>query len=235
MSKVNIKFKDVESAVDLSKIMSIEFQRAHPKLLKSSYFKNFLTLMYCLYSEHGDKMIPVVPDTVFKPFLVTDYDTIKCVILGNHPFEHSNGILCGTDSINSDSGNTEITRLENHFTSTGNLWFNSSLTEWVEDGVLGLNTIPFTMKGKDPETYRNVYRQFLINIVYELYVKNPKIIFATTHPAQATILKIARIPESNIVSGNSYLSVRGEINSTIFDCINKKLTKIGEPTIMFAY
>lgn len=234
-NSIIIEFKGARHEVDLTKIMNREFRNAHPKMLKSAYFKNFLTLMYCLYSENRGKMIPAKPSDVFKPYLITDYDTVRCVIIGGRSYENSNGILCGTDKVDIDSGNPEITMLENHFTSTGNLWFSSSLTEWVEDGVLGLNISPFMKKGEDPAQYVSTYRQFLINIIFELYKKNPKIIFATTHPNQTYILKMARVPDENIVFGNSYLSVKGSINSTIFETINSKLEKLGEPTIMFAY
>lgn len=114
----------------------------------SPYFKY---LQAFLREEYKTKAILPESQNIYKAFKYTDFDDVKCVIIGQDPYT-SIGTACGLSfSVNRDSripqslNNIfkELTRdLDVPYPPHGNL------TSWAEEGVLLLNSILTVQAGK---------------------------------------------------------------------------------------
>lgn len=114
----------------------------------SPYFKS---LQAFIREEYESKVILPEAENIFKAFKYTDFEDVKCVILGQDPYT-SIGTACGLSfSVNRNSRipqslNNIFKELERDldipYPPHGNL------TSWAEEGVLLLNSILTVEAGK---------------------------------------------------------------------------------------
>ena len=157
----------------------VHFNNSWDELLAPEFKKEYYTRIHnFLVQEYSDPRFPVYPDmhNIFNAMKITDYDSVKAVILGQDPY-HEPGQAQGLAF--SVPANIRIPpSLENIFKEYHNdLGYpippTGDLTPWAKNGVLLLNSV-LTVRGGAAASHKNIGWQFFTDRIIELLNEREK-------------------------------------------------------------
>lgn len=157
----------------------VHFNNSWDELLAPEFKKEYYTRIHnFLVQEYSDPRFPVYPDmhNIFNAMKITDYDSVKAVILGQDPY-HEPGQAQGLAF--SVPANVRIPpSLENIFKEYHNdLGYpippTGDLTPWAKNGVLLLNSV-LTVRGGAAASHKNIGWQFFTDRIIELLNEREK-------------------------------------------------------------
>ena len=157
----------------------VHFNNSWDELLAPEFKKEYYTRIHnFLVQEYSDPRFPVYPDmhNIFNAMKITDYDSVKAVILGQDPY-HEPGQAQGLAF--SVPANIRIPpSLENIFREYHNdLGYpippTGDLTPWAKNGVLLLNSV-LTVRGGAAASHKNIGWQFFTDRIIELLNEREK-------------------------------------------------------------
>lgn len=235
MAKIRkIKFEQLEGIVNTNVLFTVNWSAFLGKpFMDSQYLHRLQLYVDAIYGaeDFKDQIEPSLKSCVFAPFKITIAEDIKVVILGDVPSKDSNGILFGSDT----SDNPAIERHTTLFGKNQHRFFDQSLTDWSEKGVLGLNFSPITVKttAKSLMVHSKPFKKLYCYVLKRLFAYNPNLIVAITSKEMLDIVNIAGIPKSNIVVGLSYYTCNDTPAVNIYSKINEKLTELRQEPVEF--
>lgn len=213
------------------------------KVLEEEYNKDyFYNLVKKVETEYNNPNKEIFPSKskIFRALVLTDYDDVKVVILGQDPYHgkgQANGLAFAVNSgvplppselniykeLKDDLG-IEISR-------------NGDLTSWAKQGVLLLNTVLTVEKDKAFSHRDFGWERFTDAIIEKLNEREKPIIFVLWGRAATDKAKLITNKNHYIISSAhpSPLSAnRGFFGSKPFSKINSQLIKYHEKPIDFA-
>ncbi|CAL4042655.1 Uracil-DNA glycosylase [Buchnera aphidicola (Pemphigus populi)] len=143
-------------------------------LLKNEKKKYFLDIIRFLSKERLKKIIYPPHSEIFTAFLLTEFSSIKVVILGQDPYHNFNQAHGLAFSVN--IGATIPPSLKNIYKEISNdmllnyVFQNGLLKNWAKQGVLLLNTILTVESGK-PGSHSQIGWTFFTDKVIEVINK----------------------------------------------------------------
>lgn len=161
----------------------IKFDNEWDVLLKDEFEKDYYKkIRGFLASEYKKKEYPIYPDMydIFNALKITDYNSVKAVILGQDPY-HGPGQAHGL-SFSVKKGIQPPPSLINIFKEyNADLGYpipqNGDLTKWAENGVLLLNSV-LTVQGGMAASHRGIgWETFTDNIISLLNKRESPIVF----------------------------------------------------------
>lgn len=245
-----VKFKNlIPKRINIRTVLNESWnQLLGDSFIKSRYFH---LLMLYINNSYGNQMLnsscePSEQSSIFKPFKESVASEIKCVIIGHKPAEHSSGILFGVTPEATTSYNVERHDLRLRGKNPEVDSFDRSLLEWIEKGILGINYTPFDRPDylESPTTlplqkklklysHADVFKAFYINVLHKLYLKNPNLIIAITNNVHMDIVRLAGIPNDNVVRGAGFYAIEGRSDIDIYRAINEQRIKRHKEPIEF--
>ena len=212
------------------------------KVLEEEYNKDyFYNLVKKVETEYNNPNKEIFPSKskIFRALVLTDYDDVKVVILGQDPYHgkgQANGLAFAVNSgvplppselnlykeLKADLG-IEISR-------------NGDLTSWAKQGVLLLNTVLTVEKDKAFSHRDFGWERFTDAIIEKLNEREKPIIFVLWGRAAIDKAKLITNKNHYIISSAhpSPLSAnRGFFGSKPFSKINSQLIKYHEKPIDF--
>lgn len=229
-----VKFEQLESIINTNQLMTINWSAFLGKSFTDSHYYHRLALyvesIYKAKDLQG-KIEPASKNDVFAPFKHTIAEDIRVVILGDVPRKDSNGLLFGSES----SDNSDIQRHTEIFGKNQYRFFDQSLIDWSEKGVLGLNYSPITIQtsAQALSTHSKVFKKLYCYVLKKLIFKNPNLIVAITSKEMLDIVNTAGIPKSNLVVALSYYTCNDTPALNIYSKINEKLTEMRQEPVEF--
>ncbi len=165
----------IEDEFGLNKIKN-GWQEILKEELKKDYF---IKLLNELNQEYGNEVIYPPKNAVFEIFRRIDYSEVKVVIIGQDPYHgpgQANG-MCFSVS----SGVKNPPSLKNIFqelnTEYGILREDGDLIDWVEQGVLLLNSI-LTVRKSSPGSHKKLgWEQFTDTVICKLSQRKEPLVF----------------------------------------------------------
>ena len=161
----------------------IKFNNEWDNLLKNEFEKEYYKkIRGFLASEYKKKEYPIYPDMydIFNALKITDYNSVKVVILGQDPY-HGPGQAHGL-SFSVKKGIQPPPSLINIFKEYNtDLGYpipqSGDLTKWAENGVLLLNSV-LTVQGGMAASHRGIgWETFTDNIISLLNKRESPIVF----------------------------------------------------------
>ena len=161
----------------------IKFNNEWDNLLKNEFEKEYYKkIRGFLASEYKKKEYPIYPDMydIFNALKITDYNSVKVVILGQDPY-HGPGQAHGL-SFSVKKGIQPPPSLINIFKEYNtDLGYpipqSGDLTKWAENGVLLLNSV-LTVQGGMAASHRDIgWETFTDNIISLLNKRESPIVF----------------------------------------------------------
>ena len=161
----------------------IKFDNEWDNLLKDEFEKEYYKKIRCfLASEYKKKEYRTYPDMydIFNALKITDYNSVKAVILGQDPY-HGPGQAHGL-SFSVQKGIQPPPSLVNIFKEyNADLGYpipqSGDLTKWAENGVLLLNSV-LTVQGGMAASHRGIgWETFTDNIISLLNQRETPIVF----------------------------------------------------------
>lgn len=139
----------------------------------------FLNLLKALEMEYQKETIYPPKKDVFEIFRRIDYSEVKVVIIGQDPY-HGHGQANGM-CFSVNHGIKNPPSLKNIFqelnTEYGQLREDGDLTDWVDQGVLLLNSI-LTVRESNPGSHRKLgWEEFTDMIIYKLNQREEPLVF----------------------------------------------------------
>lgn len=142
--------------------MQVQINPTWQKRLQPEFDQPYFELLSQAVKEEYQKG-PVFPSPadMFRAFNLTDFDSVKVVILGQDPY-HTPGVADGL-AFSTKPGNRVPPSLQNIFKEIGNELYdgnypeanNPDLTRWAEQGVLLLNNT-LTVKAHQANSHKNL-------------------------------------------------------------------------------
>ena len=161
----------------------VKFNNNWDELLSDEFEKEYYKkIRGFLESEYKKKEYPTYPDMydIFNALKITDYNSVKAVILGQDPY-HGPGQAHGL-SFSVKKGIQPPPSLVNIFKAyNADLGYpipeNGDLTKWAENGVLLLNSV-LTVQGGMAASHRGIgWETFTDNIISLLNQRETPIVF----------------------------------------------------------
>ena len=161
----------------------VKFNNNWDELLSDEFEKEYYKkIRGFLESEYKKKEYPTYPDMydIFNALKITDYNSVKAVILGQDPY-HGPGQAHGL-SFSVKKGIQPPPSLVNIFKEyNADLGYpipeNGDLTKWAENGVLLLNSV-LTVQGGMAASHRGIgWETFTDNIISLLNQRETPIVF----------------------------------------------------------
>lgn len=161
----------------------VKFNNNWDELLSDEFEKEYYKkIRGFLASEYKKKEYPTYPDMydIFNALKITDYNSVKAVILGQDPY-HGPGQAHGL-SFSVKKGIQPPPSLVNIFKEyNADLGYpipeNGDLTKWAENGVLLLNSV-LTVQGGMAASHRGIgWETFTDNIISLLNQRETPIVF----------------------------------------------------------
>ena len=152
-------------------LLSDEFEKEYYKKIRSFLAKEYKQQAYPIYPDMYD---------IFNALKITDYNSVKAVILGQDPY-HGPGQAHGL-SFSVQKGIQPPPSLVNIFKEyNADLGYpipeNGDLTKWAENGVLLLNTV-LTVQSGMAASHRGIgWEIFTDNIISLLNKRDTPIVF----------------------------------------------------------
>ncbi len=148
-------------------ILNGEFEKEYYLKIRSFLAKEYKNPAYDVYPDMYD---------IFNALKITDYDSVKAVILGQDPY-HGPGQAHGL-SFSVKNGIQPPPSLVNIFKEYhDDLGFpvplSGDLTKWAENGVLLLNTV-LTVRGGEAASHRGLGWEIFTDRIIELLNKREK-------------------------------------------------------------
>lgn len=139
---------------------------------KKEYFKNILNII-----DQEKLHFNILPkeEDIFNAFKFTDYDNVKCVILGQDPYHGINQAHGLAFSVN--EGIRIPPSLKNIFKELNNdlglpIPNTGNLSNWAREGVLLLNCV-LTVRENNPNSHKNIGWEIFTNKTIEILNKKP--------------------------------------------------------------
>lgn len=116
-------------------------------------------------------------DLLFKVFRVTDYNTLKVVIIGQDPYSNPLNAYDGLAFSNSNLINPQpslrniLKEVENDIYNGLNLDSDINLNRWAKQGVLLINTA-MTVRQFQPESHLHIWLPFTLTVINAINRKN---------------------------------------------------------------
>ena len=157
----------------------VHFNNGWDELLAPEFKQEYYTRIHnFLVQEYSDPRFPVYPDmnNIFNAMKITDYDSVKAVILGQDPY-HEPGQAQGLAF--SVPANIKIPpSLENIFKEYhSDLGYpipqTGDLTPWAQNGVLLLNSV-LTVRGGAAASHKNIGWEIFTDRIIELLNEREK-------------------------------------------------------------
>ena len=151
------------------------------KILEEEYKKDyFINMLKTLQIEYRTKTIFPPKHDIFKALRLTDYDTIKIVILGQDPY-HGTGEAEGL-SFSVQDGIRKPPSLRNIFKELkDDLGYtepeSGSLVKWAKEGVLLLNSLLTVEKDKPLSHKKLGWETFTDEIIKKINEKETPVVF----------------------------------------------------------
>ena len=161
----------------------VKFNNSWDELLSDEFEKEYYKkIRNFLAKEYKQQAYPIYPDMydIFNALKITDYNSVKAVILGQDPY-HGPGQAHGL-SFSVQKGIQPPPSLVNIFKEyNADLGYpipeNGDLTKWAENGVLLLNTV-LTVQGGMAASHRGIgWEIFTDNIISLLNKRDTPIVF----------------------------------------------------------
>lgn len=161
----------------------VKFNNEWDNLLQDEFSKEYYRKIHnFLAKEYKSQSYDIYPDMydIFNALKITDYNSVKAVILGQDPY-HGFGQAHGL-SFSVKDGITPPPSLVNIFKEYHNdlgydIPKSGNLTKWAENGVLLLNTV-LTVQGGMAASHRGIgWEIFTDNIISLLNERNKPIVF----------------------------------------------------------
>lgn len=204
--------------------------------VQQSYYKNlqsFLSTQYELETVYPKK------EHILNAFMLTDYDSVKVVILGQDPY-HSPNQAHGL-SFSVEQGQKLPPSLRNMMKELQQdmgceIPERGDLTSWAKQGVLLLNTVLTVQAGKANSHKGQGWEQFTDAVIEKLAERVQPIVFLLWgKPAQSKRILIERISDKHIILQAPHPSPlsahRGFFGSRPYSKTNEALQSIGEKPI----
>lgn len=149
-------------------------------VLKDEYSKEyFISLMKFIDNEYKNKTIYPKREDIFRALKLTDYDSVKVVIIGQDPYHgkgEANG-LCfsvNNDVITPPSLRNIFNELKSDLGITRS---DSDLTDWACEGVLLLNSILTVLEDNAFSHKNKGWEIFIDRIIMEINKKDTPVVF----------------------------------------------------------
>ena len=161
----------------------VKFNNSWDELLSDEFEKEYYKkIRNFLAKEYKQQAYPIYPDMydIFNALKITDYNSVKAVILGQDPY-HGPGQAHGL-SFSVQKGIQPPPSLVNIFKEyNADLGYpipeNGDLTKWAENGVLLLNTV-LTVQSGMAASHRGIgWEIFTDNIISLLNKRDTPIVF----------------------------------------------------------
>ena len=157
----------------------VSFNNNWDDILNGEFEKEYyLKIRSFLAKEYKNPAYPVYPDMydIFNALKITDYNSVKAVILGQDPY-HGPGQAHGL-SFSVKNGIQPPPSLVNIFKEyNSDLGYpipkSGDLTKWAENGVLLLNTV-LTVRGGEAASHRGLGWEIFTDRIIELLNKREK-------------------------------------------------------------
>lgn len=127
--------------------------------------------MYQIYPAEHTKTLAI--------FKNTDPNNIKCVIVGQDPYpnNHANGIPFATNSSEFPVSLTQIiSGIKKDFNIDGDVEFDGTLNNWIEQGIFPYNTA-LTVRERQPASHIEVWKEFTQKVMVALGTRPRKMVF----------------------------------------------------------
>lgn len=148
-------------------------------LLESDYLDDLVTFINEKYKQN--EFVYPKRNKLFKPFKSCKYNELKVVMISSTPIisEKSSGLGFGVFSNNDDSlpvilENFKIVIKESLYPKSENVYFDTTLQDFAEQGVLFLNT---SMTTEVNENHNIIWRNFIREVIKTINNNNQDIIF----------------------------------------------------------
>ncbi len=195
---------------------------------KQEYFKKINSF---LELENNNYTIYPPKDNIYRCFNLTDFNNVKCVILGQDPYFNegeANGLAFSVDCLKLPPSLKNI--YKELFDDLGIIKKDGDLSGWAKEGVLLLNTT-LTVRKKEPNSHSKCgWNIFTDNIIKYLNNSSNPICFILWGSNAIAKKKLITNPNHFILTSphpSPLSSYRGFFGSKPFSKCNKFLTSVG--------
>ncbi|WP_051188586.1 uracil-DNA glycosylase [Proteocatella sphenisci] len=198
----------------------------------------FSDMMNYLDKEYKTTTIFPPKENIFEIFKRVDMDDVKVVLIGQDPYHGDNQANGMCFSVNSKVKNPPslvniFKELENEF---GKVRILGDLTDWVDQGVLLLNSI-LTVEKSRPGSHKNIgWEKFTNKIIYSLNLRENPLVFVLW--GKYAIEKASIVDKNkHYVLTSSHPSPfschKGFLGNNHFKMVNEYLMKKGKSEIVW--
>lgn len=200
--------------------------------------KYFVDLLEFISQSYKETVVYPPKEKIFEIFKRIDFEEVKVVIIGQDPY-HGEGQANGM-CFSVSSGIKNPPSLKNIFQEIfeeyGILRTDGDLTDWIDQGILLLNSILTVEKSKAGSHKKNGWEEFTNKIIYELKQREDPLVFilwGNYAMEKAGALEGSRhyVLTSNHPSPLS--CYRGFFGNNHFRLTNEYLKKIGKKEIIW--
>lgn len=176
-----------------------------------------------LKNEHYPK-----DEEIFRAFMLTPYEKIKAVLIGQDPYHQENqahGLAFSvSNQVPPPSLKNILLELENEYNLKRT---NTDLSDWAKQGVLLINIILTVEKGK-PKSHANIgWEIFTANAIKEIEKKKEPLVYILLGKTAQSIIPLITNPKHYLLTSShpSFFSAKiSFFGSNIFKKTNEILT-----------
>lgn len=198
----------------------------------------FLNLLKSLSQEYSDNTIYPDKENVFEIFRRIDYSDVKVVIIGQDPYHGPNQANGMCFSVNHGIKNPPS--LKNIFqelnSEYGILRTDGDLTDWVDQGVLLLNSI-LTVRQSLPGSHKKIgWEEFTDMVIYKLNQRKEPLVFVLWGNYAIEKAKLVDREKHYVLTSNHpspFSCHKGFFGNNHFRLTNEYLKKNGKQEIVW--
>ncbi|MGB5824117.1 MAG: uracil-DNA glycosylase [Proteocatella sp.] len=200
--------------------------------------KYFVDLLEFLSQSYNDTTIYPPKEKIFEIFKRMDFEEVKVVIIGQDPY-HGEGQANGMCfSVNDGIKNPPSLKniFKEIFEEYGILRTSGDLTDWVDQGILLLNSILTVEQSKAGSHRKKGWEEFTNKIIYELKQRNEPVVFilwGNDAIKKAGILEASRHCVLTSTHPSPLSCYRGFFGNDHFRLTNEYLKTIGKKEIIW--
>lgn len=233
---------------NISKNLNLDFEKSfglngikpHWKDIFRDEFKKdyFMKLLDILSEEYKNEVIYPPKNDVFEIFRRIDYSDVKVVIIGQDPY-HGQGQANGM-CFSVNNGIKNPPSLKNMFqelnSEYGVLREDGDLTDWVDQGVLLLNSI-LTVRKSSPGSHKKLgWEQFTDMVIYKMNQRKDPIVFILWGNYAIEKAKLVDKEKHYVLTSNHpspFSCHKGFFGNNHFRLTNEYLKKNGKQEIVW--